>query len=187
MLKPIETLYKGYRFRSRLEARWAVFFDALGWKWEYEKEGYEFADGTRYLPDFWLPSPTTVWVEVKGQVCDNDWHKADLLAKESGYPVIMVFGFDSLPIERSPILFIHPPWKCLIGPFGNPQMHDNRHTAHTGTSFLNVCRHVFIPEHFATSIDRLEYLSRAGALEEYAIDCARQARLEYGENGKRMP
>lgn len=29
-MKAIETRYKGYRFRSRLEARWAVFFDALG-------------------------------------------------------------------------------------------------------------------------------------------------------------
>ncbi|MCB6994492.1 hypothetical protein LI177_13475 [bacterium 210820-DFI.6.37] len=27
-LKAIQTEYKGYRFRSRLEARWAVFFDA---------------------------------------------------------------------------------------------------------------------------------------------------------------
>lgn len=54
-VKPIETYYKGYRFRSRLEARWAVFFDALGIEWEYEKEGYEFEDGTRYLPDFWIP------------------------------------------------------------------------------------------------------------------------------------
>lgn len=40
-IKAIKTEYKGYRFRSRLEARWAVFFDALGVRWEYEKEGYE--------------------------------------------------------------------------------------------------------------------------------------------------
>lgn len=33
MIKPIKTQYKGYRFRSRLEARWAVFFDACGVKW----------------------------------------------------------------------------------------------------------------------------------------------------------
>jgi hypothetical protein len=52
IIKPIETIYKGYRFRSRLEARWAVFFDALGIEWEYEPEGFEFEDGTRYLPDF---------------------------------------------------------------------------------------------------------------------------------------
>ena len=54
-MKPIETRYKGVSFRSRLEARWAVFFDALGIAWEYEHEGYELNDGTRYLPDFWLP------------------------------------------------------------------------------------------------------------------------------------
>lgn len=26
-IKAIDTIYKGYKFRSRLEARWAVFFD----------------------------------------------------------------------------------------------------------------------------------------------------------------
>lgn len=53
-MKAIETKYKGYRFRSRLEARWAVFFDALDLIWEYEPEGY--TDGeSNYLPDFYLP------------------------------------------------------------------------------------------------------------------------------------
>lgn len=60
----IQTEYKGYLFRSRLEARWAVFFDALGIEWKYETEGYEI-DGKRYLPDFWLPA-ADAWVEVKG-------------------------------------------------------------------------------------------------------------------------
>lgn len=41
MIKPIETRYAGCRFRSRLEARWAVFFDALKIEWEYEPEGVE--------------------------------------------------------------------------------------------------------------------------------------------------
>ena len=36
-MKAIETEYNCYKFRSRLEARWAVFFDALGWEYEYEK------------------------------------------------------------------------------------------------------------------------------------------------------
>ena len=53
-IKAIETRYKGYRFRSRLEARWAVFFDACGYKWEYEPEGYVLPCGTHYLPDFKL-------------------------------------------------------------------------------------------------------------------------------------
>jgi len=56
MIKAIETKYKGYRFRSRLEARWAVFFDALGIAWEYEPEGYDLGDGVWYLPDFYFPN-----------------------------------------------------------------------------------------------------------------------------------
>lgn len=43
-IKAIETQYKGYRFRSRLEARWAVFFDVLGIQWEYEPEGFDLTD-----------------------------------------------------------------------------------------------------------------------------------------------
>lgn len=38
MIKAIETVYNGYRFRSRLEARWAVFFDEMGVQYEYEAE-----------------------------------------------------------------------------------------------------------------------------------------------------
>lgn len=66
MLKPIDTRYKGHLFRSRLEARWAVFFDALGLSWEYEVEGYDL-DGVWYLPDFKLKTPqgSDMWVEVK--------------------------------------------------------------------------------------------------------------------------
>lgn len=62
----IETRYAGCRFRSRLEARWAVFFDALRIPWEYEPQGYLVGEKRRpYLPDFWLPREH-VWVEVKG-------------------------------------------------------------------------------------------------------------------------
>lgn len=39
-IAPLETRYAGYRFRSRLEARWAVFFTRLGLDWEYEPQGY---------------------------------------------------------------------------------------------------------------------------------------------------
>jgi hypothetical protein len=54
MSRAIETSYNGYRFRSRLEARWAVFFHALGVKYKYESEGFDLG-GVYYLPDFWLP------------------------------------------------------------------------------------------------------------------------------------
>lgn len=64
---PIETFYNGYHFRSRLEARWAVFFEAVGLPYEYEKEGFAMEDGTKYLPDFWLPS-LKMWVEIKSDI-----------------------------------------------------------------------------------------------------------------------
>jgi len=63
----IQTQYKGYRFRSRLEARWAVFLDSLPVQWEYEKEGYHLQDGSLYLPDFWL-SGLGIWLEIKGEI-----------------------------------------------------------------------------------------------------------------------
>lgn len=64
--QPIETHYAGCRFRSRLEARWAVFFNTVGIRWEYEPQGYTLGEGKRrYLPDFWLPDLATL-VEVKG-------------------------------------------------------------------------------------------------------------------------
>lgn len=75
MIKPIETVYNGNRFRSRLEARWAVFFDELQIEYEYEPEGYTFADGICYLPDFYLPHHG-YYVEVKGK---NEHIQEDLI------------------------------------------------------------------------------------------------------------
>lgn len=68
-IKPIETIYNGYRFRSRLEARWAVFFDALGVEYDYEPEGFDLGDLGFYLPDFYLPE-NKWFVEVKGNYKD---------------------------------------------------------------------------------------------------------------------
>lgn len=78
-IQPIETRYAGCRFRSRLEARWAVFFDAADIRWEYEPEGYTLGDGTRYLPDFYLPESGT-WIEVKGTDSALD---VDLMSRAS--------------------------------------------------------------------------------------------------------
>jgi hypothetical protein len=63
-IRAIQTHYDGYHFRSRAEARWAVFFNHAGMRYEYEKEGYQLPIG-RYLPDFFLPD-LGVWLEVKG-------------------------------------------------------------------------------------------------------------------------
>ena len=76
-IKAIETRYKEYRFRSRLEARWAVFFDALNMKWEYEPEGFEF-DGIKYLPDFYLPEDD-MYVEIKPTFPEDDLTRQKLV------------------------------------------------------------------------------------------------------------
>ena len=89
-----ETLYNSYRFRSRLEARWALFFDTLGVKYEYEKEGYWLDEEKKqaYLPDFWLPDQDC-WVEIKGQKpTEVEEEKAKLLALHTGKPVYLFFG-----------------------------------------------------------------------------------------------
>lgn len=41
------TIYAGIQFRSRLEAKWAAYFDARGWAWQYEP-----FDLHGYTPDF---------------------------------------------------------------------------------------------------------------------------------------
>jgi hypothetical protein len=100
----IPTEYKGYRFRSRLEARWAVFFDACSVKWEYEPEGFALPNGQFYLPDFLLHgcaerSPKDLYVEVKGKMTGADAEKIlqfsgfkDLEACEIKNPILVVGG-----------------------------------------------------------------------------------------------
>lgn len=113
-IRAIETVYDGYRFRSRLEARWAVFFNALGIPYEYEKEGYDLSgykllgddpDSKSpkrlgwYLPDFWLPIQKC-WIEIKGR-CPIDIEKAtaSCLAQMTGRRAFVQFA---------PVPFPHP-------------------------------------------------------------------------------
>lgn len=90
-MQAIQTVYKGYRFRSRLEARWAVFLDTLGAAWSYEKEGFDL-DGTWYLPDFWVDD-WNVWLEIKGRApSEEEEDKCSLLSQRSGRHVLLVSG-----------------------------------------------------------------------------------------------
>lgn len=55
------TVYNHVQFRSRLEARWAAFFDQCGWKWDYEP-----LDLKGWVPDFSISSPfCKILCEVK--------------------------------------------------------------------------------------------------------------------------
>jgi hypothetical protein len=87
-IKPIETHYKGYRFRSRLEARWAVFFDEMGIKWDYEVEGYDLGESGWYLPDFYLKS-FNCFCEIKPTTNNID-KKVSVFSKQ--YPTLLCVG-----------------------------------------------------------------------------------------------
>lgn len=96
-MKAIETAYRETWFKSRTEARWAVFFDHIGLRWEYEREGY-VVGGEPYLPDFWLPD-LQAFFEVKGKApIDREWRVAQALADESGFPVYLAWGGLGAPL-----------------------------------------------------------------------------------------
>lgn len=108
-VKAIETEYNGYRFRSRLEARWAVFFDALGVKYQYEPEGFELEGGERYLPDFWLPKEQ-MWVEIKPELPKGVWDgssKAERFSRALDQKVWLAAGD---PLESSSLLISGKYW-----------------------------------------------------------------------------
>jgi hypothetical protein len=107
MINAIETHYAGCHFRSRLEARWAVFFDALDIEWLYEPEGITYYE-YNYLPDFYLPRSHT-WVEVKGSLDDVDWRKLSL-AVDFGHLPNTCNGWDSkAPSAPGLLLLGNPP------------------------------------------------------------------------------
>lgn len=91
----IETAYRGYMFRSRLEAKWAVFFDLCGWAWSYEPRDYG-----GWIPDFALGDSATL-VEVKPFFHEDEWSDAIKKIVDSGCrePVILLGADPTWNIE----------------------------------------------------------------------------------------
>lgn len=93
-IQAIQTYYDGIKFRSRAEARWAVFFNTLGIQYHYEPEGYSLPSGP-YLPDFFLPAHDC-FVEIKGaEPTPEEMKKAGELCAMTQKNVFTFFG----PIE----------------------------------------------------------------------------------------
>lgn len=98
-LRAIPTQYAGCAFRSRLEARWGVFFDELAIEWRYETEGFILAPfGEWYLPDFYLPE-LGYWIEVKGKEPDEK-------ALRKAYLLNYCFAHDEDPAKRHERVFV---------------------------------------------------------------------------------
>jgi hypothetical protein len=92
----IPTLYRGVQYRSRLEAKWAAFFNEIGW-WHT----YEPFDAHGYIPDFMIQGARPFLVEVKPAVIFRDYHSTmqDILPKLEGIwqHDVLVTGVTPLP------------------------------------------------------------------------------------------
>jgi hypothetical protein len=171
IIKAIETQYKGYRFRSRLEARWAVFFDTLGIAWEYEKEGYDLGDAGWYLPDFWLPQ-VNMWAEVKAeQFTSLETMKAWRLCQVTQNRCLLLLG---LPQNKAytAVCSSGNPYEltyCLTMYHGYP-INEHRFYCNPGCDCSSFD---------GTGCDMCQFEDT-----ENAIAAARSARFEHGESGR---
>lgn len=165
-IKAIETRYKGYRFRSRLEARWAVFFDSLGIDWEFEKQGYHLPSLGCYLPDFWLPASAT-WVEIKGALPQNCW---DTTEEES-----KLYELTALTSHRAFLFYGLPDLDST--PFAS-----FKHRTMGGLSAADMWRGIGV-------VDFYYWISKFSPVTtdmfSAAMDAAKSARFEFGEEGAR--
>lgn len=178
MIKAIETEYKGYRFRSRLEAKWALFFDKLGIAWEYEKEGYDLGEAGWYLPDFWLPLPTIKYpnagyfIEIKGvKPIDKYLEKLCTLSIESKHGVWCFVGEPGKQIRFTAHHSGANSWHLV----------DN--TVHGVDPFLFDLWSTFL--RFWTCSTAPPKTADAFETFEEAIAAVRHARFEHGEHGTR--
>jgi hypothetical protein len=77
-MQALETFYNHNRYRSRLEAKWAVYFDRVGVKYQYEPAGFNIGEKC-YLPDFYLPE-FDAYIEVKPESGDREQVFKDMVA-----------------------------------------------------------------------------------------------------------
>jgi hypothetical protein len=84
--RAIATAYRGYEFRSRLEAKYAHFFDLCGWAWSYEP-----IDMGGWIPDFAIGEIPTL-VEIKPFFQEDQFAEAKAKAFAAGLdqPLILL-------------------------------------------------------------------------------------------------
>ena len=99
-MRPLLTLYSGIRFRSRLEARWAVVFESMKWSWIYEPEGFVH-EGQAYLPDFWVDDFDS-FVAIK-PVCSTKELRKALERDMERQRDMIACGLRHVIIEGSPV------------------------------------------------------------------------------------
>lgn len=114
-MEAIKVKYNGIQYRSKLEARWALFFDQYGLRFEYEPTTFRLKSGL-YCPDFYL-TDLACYAEVKPLILEPTEgyekftffesvvylkHKEYQKIKEFEDSIVLLCG---LPLERNFILF----------------------------------------------------------------------------------
>lgn len=191
MIKAIETRYKGYRFRSRLEARWAVFFDAMGIEWLYEHEGYKLPSGL-YLPDFWLPQ-VEMYAEIKpGEPTSLEAKLCEELCLESRKDVVICDGMPSYGNYLGWRFYGEAPTPDSVGFIKDNTFFPYRDQPIADSLNWFFCCKGFWPEKgyfahllYGPPIERsASFWDNGREKEDYpAVALARAARFEHGENG----
>lgn len=165
MVKVLQTRYKGYHFRSRLEARWAVFFDALGWEWRYEDEGFVLTNDRHYLPDFLLPQCGT-YIEVKPEKPSSDEMGKLMDFVLEGARLILVIGLPALQSYE----------RCFR------MTDDNGQDWICSDAVYFVWHDMVGTFEFSGSVGIWELYPDWGGVDK-AVAAARSARFEWGEEG----
>ena len=186
-MKAIETVYRGIKFRSRNEARWAVFMDQLGVPFDYEPEGFEL-NGLRYLPDFYL-TDQKIWAEVKAALPnETEKEKALRLVNESGLALVFLIFSNGRAesIEHSGGPFYppnakdrHPQLACWQSCIGCLAISIAPYSPAAGFTCWN-CGLTLTSEQVLELVEQGKEIFNEDALTE-AFTAARQARFEFGE------
>ena len=114
------TQYGGYHFKSRLEARTAVFLDTLGVEWQYESVTISYADRAKtYTCDFFLPDLSSgLFLEIKPSYpSDEEVLKAEHLCVQQRRDVAIVYNTSFLlPFKRARVVesYDAPPLRALL-------------------------------------------------------------------------
>ena len=188
MIKAIETRYKGYRFRSRLEARWAVFFDAMGVEWSYEHEGYQLPSGL-YLPDFWFPK-LEMHAEVKPEIpTAHEWQLCKELCYSTKRRVVVLDGMPSGRNYWGWICYRDTPIARHVDPEGRKIIWEDETWTCYEESYVFLEEANYQPPYHTEPITFHDILLEYPKRDEYgfcgdkAIELARSARFGHGESG----
>ena len=165
-MKAIPTIYRGIKYRSRLEAKWAMFFDEVGLSYHYELEAFNLGNES-YLPDFFIPELST-WIEIKPIApTESEWRKAELL---------LLGNTKNYKKENVAILYGRP-WLDQKGPeyrFLNLYPQLGLHEGETeGTDQLITEKNI-----------TLEYI---GVDEQVFVECKRCHKIQFDSLGMHFP